>query len=103
MRSAANRPLTWLLLLTALGLLLTIPLPSRAQGAAPNAKTDPAAPAAKLVDLNSATEEELKALPGVGDAYSKKIVEGRPYKRKDDLVRRKIVPKATYDKFKDQV
>jgi competence protein ComEA len=57
---------------------------------------------AKL-DINSASEDELKTLPGVGDAYSKKIVDGRPYKRKDELVKKNIVPQATYDKIKDQI
>ena len=59
--------------------------------------------AADLLDINSATTEQLSALPGIGEAYSKKIVAGRPYSGKDDLVSKKIIPQAAYDKIKDRV
>ena len=70
------------------------------------AKSTPPPAAAKAgepVDLNSASLADLKALPGIGDVYSKKIVDGRPYQRKDQLVSKNIVPQATYDKIKDMV
>ena len=68
--------------------------------------SDTAAPKTKkaaLVDINAASKEELSALPGIGDAYSQKIIDGRPYNSKRDLLTRKILPQATYDGVQDKI
>ena len=61
------------------------------------------APKAALMDINSATEKELASLKGIGDVRAKAIVKGRPYKGKDELVQKKIIPEAVYADIKDQI
>ncbi len=70
---------------------------------APEKKTEQKAAKQAPLDLNTASEDQLRELPGIGETYAKKIVENRPYARKDDLVKKNVVPQATYDKIKNQV
>ncbi|MBE7180966.1 MAG: helix-hairpin-helix domain-containing protein [Terriglobus roseus] len=94
-------------LLTLVTLLSVWPVVATAQtkSATPATKSVTAAPAVKgePIDLNTATPDQLKALPGIGDAYAKRIIDGRPYTMKNQLTQRGILPQATYDKIKDSV
>lgn len=89
-------------------LIFLLSLVSAAGVAQSNSGSSTAAQAAQTMageklDINTATKDQLKALPGIGDAYSQKIIDGRPYRAKNQLVQKKIIPQATYDKIKDLI
>ena len=110
--------------LTAIGLMAASPLmaqtpqpatggamqkaaPAAPAAAAPKSTTTGAAPTATkqadLIDINTATEAQLSTLPGIAKARSEAIIKGRPYKGKDELLSKKIVPENVYNEIKDKI
>ena len=87
-----------------LAFLLIVPLSAPITASASSAGPPrPPTDVPDLLDINTATAEQLNALLGIGDAYSQKIIKGRPYQRKDELVQRQILPRATYENIKYKI
>ena len=95
--------MTLSLRILALFIACSMAIFAQAKPAAKAGSAKKAAAIPELLDINTATVDQLKALPGVGDAYAAKIVKGRPYRAKNELTQKKILPEATYDKIKDTI
>src|SRR5690349_14458875 len=97
-----RRPLVWTSVFMVLVLVITGAVSAQTKaGKAP--ATAGASKQAELIDLNSATKEQLMTLPGIGDALSQKIIDNRPYRAKTELTQKNVIPQATYDKIAGKI
>jgi competence protein ComEA len=93
----------WILFLLAAVALIAAPYQQPKNPKTNASATSTSSTSAKLIDINTASQDELKSLAGIGDAYSAAIIKNRPYANKRQLVSRKVIPQATYDKIADRV
>ncbi len=104
MRIAMGRVLTLMLALVLFsGLAIAQSSTSKSASAKSSSAAASKAATGDLLDINTATKDQLAQLPGIGDVYSQKIIDHRPYKAKNELVQKKIIPQATYNKIKDMI